>query len=155
MRSELSAKLAYQAAIEPYLAQLTELTHQKVTADCLTSLKEVESIRKNSTGLNFLEKKAYWFSPSELSSEKFKSYVKCLEATNPSPVGVWLEGTKACGLFYIRGISELNFQFRFPLIPDGIFKLITADARDSLLLDFDFDEVQMVIQGNSWTAVKF
>ncbi len=154
MRSELSAKLAYQAAIEPYLAQLTELTNQKVTADCLTSIKEVESIRKNSTGLNFLEKKAYWFSPSELFSEKFKSYVKCLEATNPSPVGVWLEGTKACGLFYIRGVSELNFQFRFSLVPDGIFKLITADARDSLLLDFDFDEVQMVIQGYSWTAVK-
>ena len=155
MRSELSAKLAYRAAIKRYLAQLSELTNQKVTADCLTSLKEVESFMNNSTDLPLLEKKTYWLSPSDLTSEKFKSFVKRLEATNPSPVGVWLDGTKACGMFYIGGLSELNFQFRFSLVPDGVFQLITADARDSLLIVFDFDEVEMVIQGYSWSAIEY
>lgn len=77
---------------------------------------------------------------SERLSSWFAALVANLECQNPNPVFVWIDATNDCGFARPIKLRDFRFDFQFECIPEGVVALITADARDKMLLDFERDQ---------------
>jgi hypothetical protein len=153
--SDIGNVLARNANLRGYLNQLSEMVGREVTEEQLSSLEEVEKLKKTASQLNGYPKKYIKIASEALAQERFTSLVQRLAKANSNPISIWLDATASCGTLYIPGIIEFNFSFRFTAIPEGVVVLLTKDGSDKLLLDFSPDEVEVELQGKAWGNAEY
>jgi hypothetical protein len=153
--SDLAKRLARNAALKPYLDQLRELVGSEVTEQQLSSLEEVQRLKKVASQFNCRPKKVIKIAPEDLTRERFKLLVHALAKANPSPVSIWLNATASCGTLFLSRIDEFNFGFQYDAIPEGVVVLLTKDGNDKLLIDINPDEAEVELQGERWGNVEY
>ena len=92
---------------------------------------------------------------TEKLSKRFSTLIVALEYRNPHPVFVWMDAANECGYAKPIKLSHFKFGFEFRRIPEGIISLITTDARDKMLVDFEMGDdgiESMIIElhGEEW-----
>jgi hypothetical protein len=146
--------------LKRYLEELAALAGRSVQASELGSVEQALSIREG--GVKFVEMAtaSSEIPFADLSSERFKSFVKRLNEVNPSPVYVWTPRTTDCGAFLLPSISAIRFDFDFTVNSEGILVFITNDFRDRLLLDYFIlptgeQRLKIETQGENWGGMGF
>jgi len=81
----------------------------------------------------------------ERLSNRFAALIAELERRNPNPIFIWIAGTNECGFADPIPLHEFRFGFEFECIPEGIISLVTTDASDRMLMDFEKDDKGMEI----------
>ena len=151
--TDLTMKLRRNADLQIYLSQLAELVGRQIVEGELSSIEEVNRLKEG--GFRSCPEKTISLMPENLREGRFHSFIKRLAIKNPVPVAIFLKPTQYCGTFYATRIDKINFDFRFDLIPEGIFTLITEDGGDEFVLDFDADEIEVGLQGEMWGSVDY
>jgi hypothetical protein len=155
MTNDVSRRLACNAELNRYLAQLTELAGREVTEAELGAPEDALRLRKAAAKLQGLPKRVLELAPEEIRQARFGDFVRRLVDGNPSPVSIWLNAASACGMVFLPRVDEFNFRFRFSAVPEGVVALLTEQGMDKLLLDFGPDEVVLELQGNLWGNLNF
>ena len=139
-----------------YLEKLEHLTGRRPNIEELTSPQFVGQMRIDlGTHLKSapVEKQVIPF--TERLSSRFAELISNLESLNPHPIFVWIEAANDCGFAKPIRLSDFRFGFDFERIPEGIISLITSDARDKMLMDFEEDDdglkiMTIELHGDGW-----
>ncbi len=153
--NDLPTRLTRNSMIDAYLLQLQELSGKLVTESDLSSVGEVEKIKAGTETLASQAKTVLNLKLSDLYSRRFSDYISRLRDANPGTVYIWLHATNSCGVLSVPSIADINFTFAHEKIPEGVIVLLAADFGGRVLLDFDADAVEIEVQGDSWSDVKF
>lgn len=153
--NDISTRLIRNSKIDAYLLQLQELTGRLVTESELSSVGEVEKIKAGTETLTSQEKTVLELKLSDLYGRRFSDYINRLRDANPGAVYIWLHATNSCGVLSVPSIADINFTFDHEKIPEGVIVLLAVDFSGRALLDFDADAVEIEVQGDSWSDVKF
>ena len=153
-------KIQFKLNIKAYLAELKELTGVDVSPQSLSSLEEMEEIRKKSLHLKNTDKIKYIANFSIKDSDRFRKFIANLNKANNSSVYTWTEKANTCGLYKAASINAIDFSFEFNLNTEGIVVFTTEDSNNKLLLDFYRDSkeqetIEIEVTGKDWYSVSF
>ena len=153
-------KIQFKLNIKAYLAELKELAGVEITPKSLSSLEEMEEIRKRSLHLKDIDEIEYTANFSVKNSYRFKKFIANLSKANNSPVYIWTERANSCGLYKAASINAIDFTFGFELNTEGIIAFTTEDTNNELLLDFYRDSkeretIEIEVKGKDWHSVSF
>lgn len=151
-------KIQFKQNIKAYLAELKELTEVDVSPQFLSSLEEMEEIRKKSSHLKDIDKIKYIANFSIKNSDRFKKFIANLSKANNSPVYIWTKRANSCGLYKAASINAINFSFEFDLNTEGIVTFTIKNANNQLLLDFYRvlkEQETIEIEVKDWYSVSF
>jgi hypothetical protein len=154
------AEIQRRVNLSAYIDKIECLTGNRPTIEEMTSPQFVAEMRKNlSDNLKLapVSTKAILF--AEIRSSRFASLIADLESRNPNPIFIWIEAANGCGFVKPIKLCDFQFDFEFDRIPEGIITLITSDARDKLLMDFEEDDdgtqiMTIELHGAGWGKAK-
>lgn len=155
-----SANRAYKANITAYLAELSTLSNQTVSADDLSCMNEVENIRATISDLKKLPISKFNIPFPEKENARFRNYIHNLYESCSEKVYIWTSKTNSCGLYKIDNIDAVNFSFPFNLNTQGVVVFLSENIKNKLLLDFYIDSsgekiIEVESQGLQWGAIKY
>ncbi len=132
--SRRNRKIEYLRDINAYLHELELISGSKVIKDDLSSLGEVEQLRKKSTHTTYIQTDSYVILFTEKKSQK---YILRLERFFGSDKFlVWTSKTNYCGIFYLEGINCVDFSFPFDINDEGIVVFLNKDVQKKVISDF-------------------
>jgi hypothetical protein len=88
MMANIHNKIAFKRNLASYLLELKKLTRIDVSSESLSSLEDLEKIRKKSLSLKQRDKKKFVISFEEKTSERFKAFIANLSKANNTK---WLQ----------------------------------------------------------------
>lgn len=155
-----SEKLRKKLSMKMYLKELTVLAGRPVQANELGSVEKAVSVRKAGQKFSTLDAASFEIPFADLSSERFRRFVRKLYNANPSSVYVWSPRTIDCGVFLMPSIAAINFDFDFEINEEGILVFLTNDLKDRLLVDFfilsqSHKRSKVEVQGNNWGEIIY
>ncbi len=139
-----------------YFDKLEHLTGYRPEIDDLTSPQFVVQIRAELSNHLKSAPVAKTVIPfTERLSSRFAALIGDLELRNPHPVFVWIEAANECGFTKPIRLADFRFGFEFERIPEGLISLITTDAKDKMLMDFEVDDdglkiMTVELHGSDW-----
>jgi hypothetical protein len=151
-------RVKFRKDFATYLLELKKLTCMDIDGAVLSSLDEVERIRKNTNiatkGNNFIIKFA------DKNSDRFREFIKNLGKANSHPVYVWTQSANLFGLYKADSINAINFAFPFDINTSGIVTFLAEDLNDELLLDFYYDSqnqemLEVELKGRYWSSIIY
>ena len=153
-------KIQFKLNIKTYLAELKELTGEDISPLFLSSLEEMEEIRRKSLHLKDIDKIKYTANFSMKNSDRFRKFIANLSKANNSPVYIWTKRANSCGLYKAASINAVDFSFEFDLNTEGIVTFTTENANNELLLDFyrnskEQETIKIEVTGKDWYSVSF
>jgi hypothetical protein len=145
--------------LREYLKELELFAGRKVEEKELTSLQFMEEFREQVKAIPISPSVKFALAFEQLQSPEFASLVKQLYEKNMAPVYLWTSRTNDCGLFKVNDVTNINFKFPFDVNSDGILTIVTTDAQDRMLLDFNEEEkvgktLEIEIRGQNWVKVS-
>lgn len=153
--NNLSNRLGYKSKINAYLNQLSELANKPVYETDLGTLEEVEAVKQKSQSLLSCEKVTFEIDLDDLKSNRFSTFLKKLGEASSGPLYIWLDSTNICGAYLLAKASDFNLNFDTKLMPEGVIVLLTESCQGKLLLDFDTENVEVELQGEVWSKIKY
>lgn len=141
-----------------YVDELRCFAGANIDTKSLSSIEEVENIRKKSLPLNELQATKNVVKFSEKNSDRFKRFIENLREANSNPVYIWLHSSNLHGLLKVDSIDAIDFSFPFNVNSDGIVVFLTSDFSDRLLLDFYHDcegqeMLEVELKGKHWSSI--
>lgn len=152
--------IEYRQHIKSYLSELTLLINQEINEIDLSSLLEVEDVRRKASSLNDFPISKFVIPFNDKATGKFRSFIEALYQANDSEVYIWTKRTNVCGLYKIESIRNINIDFPFEINDEGILVFLSADFKDKLLLDFSLDSngnkiLEVEMQGQNWSDINY
>src|SRR5688500_5918049 len=157
--TSLEAKLRYNRSIKSYLAELRLLNNKDVSKEDLSSIVELEEIRRKSSLLKSLPISKFTIDFDERKSVRFNQYIQNLNKVNDSHIYIWTAKTNDCGLYKNGSIVDIDFSFPFE-INEGVLVFLSIDLKDNLLLDFSNGTegkrvLEVEAQGLNWPKISY
>lgn len=157
--NDRQAEICRRVTLPGYLDKIEYLTGCRPDIADLTSVQFVGQLQAElSTHLKAAPvAKVVIFFADRLSS-RFLALIEDLESRNSHPVFVWIESVKDCGYAKPVRLRNFRFGFEFKHIPEGVISLITDDARNKMLMDFEADDegreiMTIELYGQDWGNV--
>lgn len=144
-----------------YLDKLECLMGFRSKLETLSSIEFVDEIRdKINRNIKSTAVATTTIPFAERVSAGFVALIEELVMRNSHPVFIWIEKANECGLAPAIRLNDFLFSFGFDSIPEGLISLITSDAKDKLLMDFEEDDdgsriMTIELHGEHWGGVKF
>lgn len=150
------AEIQRRVSLPAYIDKIEHLVGYRPTVEDMTSTQFVGELRKDlgdHLKLASVSTKVILF--TERLSSRFASLIANLECRNPNPVFIWIEAANDCGFSKPIKLRDFRFGFEFDRIPEGMISLISSDAKDKLLMDFEEDDdgteiMTIELHGASW-----
>jgi hypothetical protein len=160
MMTNMRQKIQFKKNLPSYLIELKKLTGIDVNSESLSSVEDVESIRKKASALGSAKTTKFVMDFEEKNSERFKNFIENLFRSNNGPIYLWTSRSNLCGLYKLDSIRMVDFSFPFDLNPEGIVVFLAEDTSNKLLLDFSVDSqgqeiLEVELQGKNWPLVKY
>lgn len=152
--------IQFKKNIDGYILELKKFTGIDIEPEFLSSIEDMEKIRRKSSSLKNNREKTFTIQFEEKNTKKFIDFVAKLYCCNSNPVYVWTEKTNKCGLFKIDSVLKFNFSFEFDINCEGIVVLLTENLCDKLILDYyenytNEKLLDVTLQGRNWYSVAY
>lgn len=153
-------KVKFRKEFATYLLELTKLTGIDINSEVLSSLDEVERIRRNTNVLANANTTNFVIKFSDKNSDKFSKFIKSLKKANSHPVYVWTQSANLFGLYKADSIDAIDFAFPFDVNTSGIVNFLAEDLNDELLFDFYHDPqnqemLEVELKGKHWPSIIY
>ena len=152
--AEVSEQKFRKFFLKDYLKKIKELTTEDVQAEQLVDLPTTSLLKKKAIDLEECMEKHVYDLKSDEYFEAIPDFVGSLFKAYSGPVTVWIEESSICGPVVLESILNFNFKFDQNKLPEEVISILSTDAREKLVLDFDSSYVEIEIFGDRWSKVS-
>ncbi|MBC3879961.1 hypothetical protein H8K35_06510 [Undibacterium sp. LX40W] len=143
-----------------YYTQLQNLVKDKLAVPDLLSFADIGALRDKVKSIEVISKKVYQLPFCEKSSPRFEKFVLSLARAQNESVLIWTELSNEFGPAKLKSLLDVDFDFPFGTLPEGIVVIVNQSGSGKILLDWevDPDEGQMLtleVLGDKWTNIEF